>query len=133
MVSQPAASLPDGDDRRTLAYEPEPIASGGMATVHVGKLVDGSGVARAVAVKRLHAELAHDPNFVTMFIDEARLARRIRHPNVVSTLDVVRCRGELLLIMEYVPGLSLAALLASPAHDRLPLAVVSGILVGVLR
>ena len=43
-----------------------------------------------MAVKRLHPHLASDPDFVTMILDEARLAARIVHPNVVATLDVVR-------------------------------------------
>ena len=68
------------------------IASGGMATVHLGRLLGPSGFARTVAIKRLHPQFAKDPEFVAMFLDEARLAARIRHPNVVSTLDVVARR-----------------------------------------
>ena len=59
------------------------IASGGMATVHFGRLVGAGGFSRTVAIKRLHPQFASDPEFVAMFLDEARLAARIRHPNVV--------------------------------------------------
>src|SRR6201997_4561426 len=86
------------------------IASGGMATVHFGRLNGPAGFSRTVAIKRLHAHFAKDPEFVSMFLDEARLAARIRHPNVVPTLDVVANGGELFLVMDYVPGESLARL-----------------------
>ena len=59
------------------------IASGGMATVHFGRLSGPAGFSRTVAIKRLHPQFAKDPDFVSMFLDEARLAARIRHPNVV--------------------------------------------------
>jgi serine/threonine-protein kinase len=86
------------------------IAAGGMATVHLARLIGTIGFARTVAIKRLHPHLAKDPDFVAMFVEEARLAARVRHPNVVATLDVVRDDSELFLVMEYVPGESLARL-----------------------
>jgi hypothetical protein len=89
------------------------IASGGMATLHVGRLLGPSGFARTVAVKCLHAQFAQDPQFSAMFLDEARLASRIRSPYVVPTLDVVSEDGELAIIMEYVHGQSLATLVQS--------------------
>jgi hypothetical protein len=64
------------------------IGSGGMATVHLARLSGAAGFSRVVAIKRMHPHLARDPAFVTMFTDEARVAARIRHPNVVQTLDV---------------------------------------------
>ena len=85
------------------------IASGGMATVHLGRLIGPVGFPRTVAIKRLHPQFAKDPEFTSMFLDEARLAARIQHPNVVPTLDVVQRENELLLVMEYVHGESLVA------------------------
>ncbi len=87
------------------------IAAGGMATVHLGRLEGDVGFSRTVAFKRLHPQFAKEPDFVSMFLDEARLAARISHPNVVQTLDVVAQDGALVLVMEYVRGESLAALL----------------------
>jgi serine/threonine protein kinase len=87
------------------------IAAGGMATVHLGRLVGEKGFSRTVAIKRLHGHLAMDPDFVSMFLDEARLAARIRHPNVVQTLDVVVSDNEVFLVMDYVEGESLAQLM----------------------
>ncbi len=94
------------------------IASGGMAVVHIGRLLGPVGFSRTVAIKRLHPHFARNPEFVAMFLDEARLAARIRHPNVVSTLDVVATEGELFVVMEYVPGESLARLLSRRASER---------------
>src|SRR5579859_8269603 len=111
------------------------IASGGMATVYFGKLVGPVGFTRAVAIKRLHPHYAKDPEFVAMFLDEARLAARIRHPNVVPTLDVVATEGELFVVMEYVPGESLAQLtrLARQNGQCVPLPIAAAIMVGVLH
>src|SRR6516162_3580863 len=86
------------------------IASGGMASVHIGRLLGPVGFSRTVAIKRLHANLAKDPEFVAMFLDEARLVARIRHPNVIPTIDVVATEGEVFVVMEYVHGESLARL-----------------------
>jgi serine/threonine protein kinase len=110
------------------------IASGGMATVHIGRLLGPVGFSRTVAIKRMHANLAKDPEFVSMFLDEARLAARIRHPNVIGTLDVVALSGELFLVMEYVHGESLFRLMktARDSAKPIPLPIASAILVGVL-
>src|SRR5262245_13924051 len=111
------------------------IASGGMATVHVGRLIGPVGFARTVAIKRLYAHYAKDPQFVAMFLDEARLAARILHPNVVQTLDVVPSEGDLFLVMEYVAGESLARLLFASYEQKrsIPPEVVSSIMVGMLH
>jgi serine/threonine-protein kinase len=111
------------------------IASGGMATVHFARLLGVVGFAKTVAIKRLHPQLAKDPEFVSMFLDEARLAARIRHPNVVSTLDVVALHGELFLVMEYVQGESLRQLVraAARAGEAIPAAIVGTVMVGSLH
>jgi serine/threonine-protein kinase len=88
----------------------EEIAFGGMATVHLGRLAGTAGFSRTVAIKRLHPQFARDPEFVTMFLDEARLASRAQHPNVVATLDVVADVNEVYLVMEYVRGEALSKL-----------------------
>jgi serine/threonine protein kinase len=113
----------------------EAIASGGMATVHLGRLVGAVGFTRTVAIKRLHAQFARDPDFVSMFTDEARLAARIRHPNVVQTIDVVKSSGELFLVMDYIQGESLSRLcrLAFEGGTAVPVRVTTSILCGVLH
>src|ERR1019366_2190828 len=111
------------------------IASGGMATVHFGRLTGVAGFARSVAIKRLHPQYARDPDFVKMFLDEARLAARITHPNVVATLDVVSEGEDLLLVMDYVRGVSLSQLsrIMRARGERIPPLIVSGVIAGVLH
>src|SRR5262245_38314492 len=70
------------------------IAAGGMGSVSFARPLDPAEGPRIVAVKRLHPHLAGDPHFARMFQDEARLATRIRHPNVVTTLAVSDERDE---------------------------------------
>jgi serine/threonine protein kinase len=114
------------------------IGSGGTATVHIGRLRGQGGFARTVALKRLHAHLARDPYFASLFLSEARLGARISHPNVASLLDVVRLGdGELLLVMDYVHGETLAGLLSlcrrreDPIPPRIAVAITIGALLGL--
>lgn len=113
------------------------VAHGGMATVHLGRLRGPAGFARTVAIKRLHPQYARDPEFVSMFLEEARLAARIQHPNVVGVLDIVAAEGELFLVMDYVHGESFSKLLRSSAENGIPVpprvvaAIVSNILDGL--
>jgi eukaryotic-like serine/threonine-protein kinase len=111
------------------------LASGGMATVHFGRLAGPVGFSRTVAIKRLHPHFAKDPEFVSMFLDEARLCGRIRHPNVVPTLDVVTTHGEVFLVMEYVAGEALSRLIRSASEQRLrvPRRVAATIVSSVLH
>ena len=106
-----------------------------MATVHFGRLLGPAGFSRTVAIKRLHAQYARDPEFVSMFMDEARVAGRIRHPNVVQTLDVVALEGELFLVMDYILGESLSRLLRASMTkgESIPLGIVSAIACGALH
>lgn len=112
----------------------EPLASGGMATVHLGRLVGAMGFSRTVAIKRLHPQFAKDPTFVAMFQDEARLAARIRHPNVVGTLDVVANDDELFVVLDYVHGASLSQLMqghAAPLDPSMAAPIMAGVLHGL--
>ncbi|WP_437960194.1 protein kinase [Sorangium sp. So ce119] len=111
------------------------LARGGMATVHLGRLLGTGGFARTVAIKRLHPHLARDREFVAMLLDEARLAGRIRHPNVVAMLDVVATERELFLVMEYVHGEALVRLQKASARTdgRIAAPLCAAILVNVLE
>jgi serine/threonine-protein kinase len=111
------------------------IGAGGMATVQIGRLRGAGGFMRTVAIKRLHPALVRDSEVVSMLIDEARLAARIQHPNVVQTLDVVVEQRELFIVMEYIHGESLSQLLRQhfQATVRIPFWIVATMLVDVLR
>lgn len=122
--------------RRTERYlVGDAIASGGMAAVHVGVVQGALGFSRVVAVKRLHPPVAADARFVAMLIDEARVVSRIRHVNVVPTLDILEYDGEVFVIMEYVRGRSLARLLelTTARGELVPMRIALPVLVGALR
>jgi serine/threonine-protein kinase len=132
-VTEPSVPTPVG---RYLLYDE--VARGGMASVHFGRLTGPAGFSRTVAIKKLHAEYASDPEFCAMFLDEARLAARVRHPNVVSVLDVVSLGdNQVFLVMDYVQGESLARLIKQTRdlQERIPpdlaVAVISGVLYGL--
>lgn len=111
------------------------LATGGMATVHFGRLLGPVGFSRTVAIKRLHPQYAKDPEFVAMFLDEARLAARIQHPNVVATLDVVALSEELLLIMDYIRGEAFSRLLRAARKKGIepPFSFIATIVTGMLH
>jgi serine/threonine protein kinase len=111
------------------------IAAGGMATVHLGRMLGDAGFARTVAIKRLHPQYAKDPDFASMLLDEGRLASRIQHLNVVPTLDVVASHGDLFMVMEYVHGEPLNGLLRTVVRrkEKIPPRIVAAVLSGALR
>lgn len=111
------------------------IAAGGMATVHLGRLVGDVGFSRTVAIKRLHRYHAKDPEIVKSFTDEARIAARIHHPNVVPTLDVISQDGEVFLIMEYVHGEPLSRLIVATnkRKEKVPPRIVAAVLSSALH
>jgi serine/threonine-protein kinase len=128
----PTPAPPERVGRYTLHGE---IASGGMAVVHYGMLAGAAGFARLVAIKRILPGLSRDDSVRAMFANEARLTARIRHPNIVSVLDVVSQGRELFIVMEYVHGESLHGLLRTSRArgHRVPLSIVLAIASAVLH
>jgi serine/threonine-protein kinase len=118
-------------DRYELMGE---IASGGMATVYLARLTGMGGFQRFVAMKRLHPHLASEKEFVEMFLDEARIAARIHHPNVVPILEVGASQVGYYLVMEYIEGDTLARLLARAASGgkRLPVSIALRVAIDML-
>lgn len=110
------------------------IASGGMATVYLGRAVGAGGFERLVAIKTMHPHLSNEPDFVAMFLDEARLAARIRHPNVVGTIDIQQDEQGLLLVMDYIEGPSMSQILRALGKQKksLPLDITLRIMLDVL-
>ncbi|HEY1696344.1 MAG TPA: protein kinase [Polyangiaceae bacterium] len=86
------------------------LASGGMATVHLARATDRRQGPPLVAVKRPHRHLQGDKTFLTMLVDEARLASAIDHPNVVKVRELGFDGGMPFIVMDYVEGTSLAEL-----------------------
>jgi hypothetical protein len=86
------------------------LATGGMATVYLGRQHGPFGFNRTVAIKSMHPQFAKDDAFRAMFLDEASITARIKHPNV-----------KLLLVMEFVDGASMSTLLKSARDKKQPL------------
>ena len=80
------------------------LGRGGMATVYLAAVEGPSRFTKLVVVKQLHADLAIELEFREMFLDEARLAARLSHPNIVQTYEVIEGEGKFLLVMEYLEG-----------------------------
>jgi serine/threonine-protein kinase len=103
-----------------------PLAQGGMGAVWLARYSGKFGFSRLVVVKVMLPQFARDEQMRTMFIDEARIAAEITHPNVVATIDVGEQDGVLFLVMEWVDGDSLSRLVkqVSANHERVPAGVV---------
>jgi serine/threonine-protein kinase len=128
-MTDPAAMLID-------RYEIfDSFATGGMASVHFGKLFASAGFQRVVAIKVPHPHLVCDPELRAMFRDEARIVARIRSPHVVATLDVVEDGATLYQVMEYANGPALSAILraAGARREHIPLPLVISILADTLE
>ncbi len=104
-----------------------------MATVYLARARAVAGFERVVAIKVCHPHLRHEEEFSSMFLDEARLAARIHHPNVVSTLDVGEAE-QLYLVMEYIEGDRISGLIKAAARrgERVPVPITLRVMIDVL-
>ncbi|MGC4115435.1 MAG: protein kinase [Myxococcales bacterium] len=116
--------MPPGADRNDLQLGKyrllERIGKGGMAEVFLAEVLGPGGFQKTVALKRIHPHLAEDPEFVEMFLDEARLAARLDHPNIVQIFDLGEADGSYYIAMEYVDGPCLRTLCQRAAERRMP-------------
>lgn len=94
-----------------------PIAEGGMASVWAARLKGSRGFSKTVAVKTMLPSVSDDPQFEQMFLDEAQIASRIRHPNVVEIMDLGEQDDVLYLVMEWVDGEPLSNLRRAAAKQ----------------
>lgn len=111
------------------------LATGGMAEVYIARRAGPHGFQKVVAVKRILPQLAQDPDFVAMFIDEARVCARLAHPNIVQVFDFGEQDGELYMAMEYVDGTTAARLVraASARGEDVPLDAALYVALSILR
>jgi serine/threonine-protein kinase len=103
------------------------MGSGGMATLFLARMQGPESFEKLLAIKRIHEHLASEERFVRMFLDEARIAAGIHHPNVATIFDLGRIGRSYFIAMEYVHGENLNELLRAlvqvPAKATWPLAV----------
>ena len=97
----PERATPTTIGRYELCFE---LASGGMASVYLARAEGSPGFEKLVALKRIHPHLASEKGYVEMFLDEARIASRITHPNVCTVFDFGEADGEYFIAMEYLVG-----------------------------
>ncbi|MDB4962904.1 MAG: Serine/threonine protein kinase [Myxococcales bacterium] len=106
------------------------LGSGGMADVYLAQARGEAGFEKLVAIKVMHSHLARNVRAVEHFLDEARLAARVSHPNVVQIQDLGKIGNDYVIVMDYVDGVDLERLLASAriAQRPVPVNVALGIL-----
>lgn len=124
---------PQGSERSALVGKYRLIASlgrGGMAEVYLAVVSGPAGFNKLQVVKLLRPHLAPEAEFVTMFLDEARLAARLNHPNVVQTNEVGEANGSYFISMEYLEGQALSRIIRHAPRDVL-LRVISDALAGL--
>ncbi len=103
------------------------IGAGGMAEVYLAKTTGAEGIEKRLVVKRVSPSLAQNKKFLTMFVDEAKVAMRLNHPNIVQVYAFERVGVDHILTMEHVDGLDLARLLTvlKKSAGRLPVAAAA--------
>ena len=108
------------------------LAGGGMAEILLGKMTTGTGIAKHVVLKRVLAEYGDDPEYLQMFLDEARVSFTLAHPNIAQVYDFTEIDGAYYLAMEYVHGENTHHLLVRSAKNRqpVPLDIAATIIVG---
>ncbi len=111
------------------------IAAGGMAEIFLARAASLKGFEKYLVIKRILPHKASDQDFVSMFLDEARLAATLDHPNIVQIYDVGAIDGEYFIAMEYLHGEDLLSLVRTGVQKGLgrpPLEIVITILDGTL-
>ncbi|HEY8142613.1 MAG TPA: serine/threonine-protein kinase, partial [Kofleriaceae bacterium] len=107
------------------------LGSGGMADVYLARAEGEAGFERLVALKVMLDEFSRNPKFVSHFLDEARLAPRLVHPNIVAVTDLGKEGDSYIIAMEYVDGADLAHLVQSVAARRAE--IPAGVALGIVR
>src|SRR5450432_1848509 len=107
------------------------LGSGGMARVYLA-LSQKPGFDKLFVLKLLREELVSDPEFRSMFLNEARVAARLNHPNVIHTYEVGVDDEQLFIAMEYLEGQALNTIVARLGRKNVPLPIQLRILCEVL-
>lgn len=121
-------------------FEPQPfgkylllnkIAVGGMAEIFRAKSLGAEGFEREIVIKRILPSFSADENFVTMFVDEARLAAKLHHANIVQIFDFDKADGTYYIAMEYIEGTDLRRILERCRQHERPLAPPQAVWIAV--
>lgn len=107
------------------------LATGGMAEIYLAEQLGPEGFAKEIVIKRILPHLARDRNFTAMFLDEARLAANLNHPNIGQIYELGEVEGNYFIAMEFIDGASLEQVIGSGA--RVPADVGARIVTDVLQ
>ncbi|HSD11645.1 MAG TPA: protein kinase [Candidatus Binatia bacterium] len=118
---QPQTPVEGSDERFGDYVLLEKIAQGGMAELFLAKRRGVEGFEKIVAIKRILPELSWNRDFVSMFINEAKIAARLSHPNIVQIFDFGKIDNYYFIAMEYVHGENLRAILGRAEEKKIPL------------
>ncbi len=101
------------------------IGSGGMAEVFLARTAVAQNLAKHLVIKKIHPAFARSRQFVSMFVDEAKIALGLNHPNIVQVFDFGQIGDTYFLAMEYVEGVDVLRLMqeAAKQEKRIPLGV----------
>lgn len=131
----PKESLPPGQERFGKFVLLNRVALGGMAEVFRAKFEGPNNFQKLVAIKRILPEYTQDHNFLQMFVDEARIAGSLRHPNIVQIQELGQIDGVFFISMEYIDGIDLARVIKirRALQQSIPLEIVLDIGIAVCR
>ena len=104
------------------------LATGGMGEIFLARLTGLGGFEKVVVIKRLLPHLAEDSHFVAMFLDEARLAARLSHPNVCSVYELGEVDGQYFIAMEYLQGATVSRIIRRAGAGLLDMRLVCGLI-----
>jgi serine/threonine protein kinase len=111
------------------------LATGGMAEIYLARTRGAAGFEKLVVLKRILPNVAEDPAFVEMFLDEARLAATLQHPNIADVYDVGEVDGTYFFTMEYIHGEDARTMrmVARKRNESIPMSVAIGVVHGIAQ
>src|SRR5215207_4216866 len=104
----------------------EYLAEGGMGAIYLGKKLGAGGFEKEVVLKQLLPEFTQQPEFIDLFLREARLSATLDHANIIHTIDLVTAGNEYFIVMEYVAGADLRTLLKKVKRRRKRMSAAAG-------
>src|SRR3954466_1868788 len=116
-----ASTAPPSGERIGRDELLSPLARGGMAEILLARSSGAEGFERLVVLKRILPQLAHELEFVPMFLDEARIAATLHHPNIVQVFDVLATDGSYVIAMEYLHGADLGRIFQAASARKEPI------------
>src|SRR6187549_3546314 len=94
------------------------LSEGGMGAIYLGKKMGAGGFEKEVVLKQLLPEFTSQPEFIDLFLREARLSATLDHANIIHTIDLVTAGQDYFIVMEYLDGADLRSLLKRAKRSR---------------